>query len=60
MSKSAQLLSNKVAAAIRQLWSDPEIKMQMPENAMDNADFIDIVNQWFDLYNMAVPVMSKH
>lgn len=58
VSLAAQLLSNKVAAGIKQLWSDPNIKRQMPENSLENAEFIDVVNQWFDLNNVGVPIID--
>lgn len=59
VSLAAQLLSNKVSAGIKQLWSNPIIKRSMPENSLDNAEFIDVVNQWFDLNNMGVPIIDS-
>lgn len=31
----------------------------MHENSLDNAEFIDVVNQWFDLNNVGVPIIDS-
>lgn len=50
---AAQLLSNKVASGIRELCTTDAFRGIMPRNSNVSADFIDCVNQWFDLFNVS-------
>lgn len=49
---AAQLISNKVASAIRELCTTDAFKGLMPAKLLVSAEFIDKFDQWFDLFNV--------
>lgn len=58
VSLATQLFSNSVSAGIRKLAS-MKLSPPMPSETEDTAIFLKLTNDWFDIFNSAVPVHDQ-
>lgn len=60
---AAQLFSNSVAGALKRLDSlsktNPESYSKMPQETQGTAEFIQKINDWFDIFNTTRPIMDS-